>query len=836
MFKLQQHPNAMNSILKLKTTAFSILVLGFFFSAQMAYSQNGKIKKGDKLYEHLVYPGAIAKYERGLAKTQDLRAMERLADAYVQVSNSEKAEQWYGTIVKMKGAAPVNKLKYGQTLMANGKYDEAQKWFQAYLETGESPSMAARMVEACNFAEAARKEPSRYTVNSEPVNTGKSEFSPVMYQQGLIFTGERRGAFTRFINLRNNNNFYDLYYAQRDPNKKSGVKVKRLKGKVNRKFHEGPATVNKDQNTLYFTRSHFVKDKKGKMPINHSKLMILTAEKSKKKWKNINSLPFNSDNYSCGHPTLSADGQSLIFSSDIPGGFGGTDLYICTKQGDSWSTPQNLGSSVNSEGDEQFPYLHKSGALFFSSDGHAGFGGFDIFAAPVSGDRWGKAVNGGFGLNSQYDDFGITWLPNKSAGYFSSDREGDDNIYMFKRQMKINGTIVDKRTGKPLEGVTLSLLDASNHETKLVSDENGDFSYMAQWGKDYLLTANKNEYLQLRERVTTSNLSPLDDLNAKYEMEPDLILAVLGKVTDAETKAPIQDAKVSVISAKGLPYKTDAEGNYFAQVMEEQEYTVIIEKSGYVPQVFGFSTEGKKKSEDFTFNAPLVKGSAVIAEGKAFVNETRAPLAGVNVRSIDMGKQVELKGVLSRKDGRFWHVLNPAVDQILIGSKVGFFSARAELPDMDSTMAGQRISVEIGMVPYEVGALVKIIYYDYNKSDIKRVASKDLYEIVYFLQDNPEASVQLSSYTDSRGGDKYNERLSQQRADAAARYISSKNISRSRVASKGYGETNLVNKCKDGVKCTDEEHSANRRTEIRITKLDLGKVREGGLPVGYFKE
>lgn len=836
MFKLQKHSNTMNSILKLKTISFSFLLFGIFLIAQIANAQNAQIRKGDKLYEHLVYPSAITKYERGLAKSHDLRAMERLADAYVQVSNKEKAEQWYGMIVKMNGSAPINKLKYGQMLMANGKYDEARKWFQAYLETGESPSMAARMVEACNFAESARKEPSRYTISPEPLNSGKSEFSPVLYQQGLIFTGERRGAFTRFINLRNNNNFYDLYYAQREPNKKAGVVVKRLKGKVNRKYHDGPATLSSDQNTLLFTRSHFVKEKKGKTPINRSKLMVLSAQKVKKKWKNIESLPFNSDNYSCGHPAISADGNTLIFASDIPGGFGGTDLYLCKKTGDAWGTPQNLGSAVNSEGDEQFPYLHKNGTLFFASDGLPGFGGFDIFAASPQGDRWSKAQNAGYGLNSQYDDFSLTWLPSKSAGYFSSDRDGNDNIYMFKRQMKIEGTIVDQRTKKPIGGATMTLLDASNHETKVVSAEDGKFSYMVEWGKDYLLTGEKAEYLQLRERVMTSNLSPLEDLKASYEMEPELRLAVLGAVTDAETKAPIEGANVRVIAAKSLPYPSDAQGNYYAEVMEEQEYTVIVSKSGYIPQIFSFSTEGKVKSEEFRFDAPLVKGNAVLVEGKAFVNETRAPLAGVHVRSVDLSKNEELKGVLSRKDGRFWHVLNPALDQILIGSKIGFFAARAELPDMDSTTTDTTITVEIGLVPYEVGALVKIIYYDYNKSDIKRLASKELFEIIYFLQDNPEASVQLSSYTDSRGGDAYNEKLSQQRADAAAGYIVRKGISRSRVASKGYGETNLVNGCKDNVECSDEEHSANRRTEIRITKLDLGKVGKASTPIGFLEE
>jgi outer membrane protein OmpA-like peptidoglycan-associated protein len=797
------------------------------------WSQNGHLKKGDKYYEKLVYPEAVYHYEKALKKAQDLRAMERLADSYEQLSNLEKAEQWFAEVVKTKGATPVDKIRYALTLKANGKYAEARKWFEAYLETGENPGRAARMIESCDFAVEGKKDSLRYQISPEPLNTKGSEFGPVLFQQGLIFVAQRRPGGKRVMNVRNDDRFYDLYYAERKPGSKSGVKVKSLKGKVNRKFHEGPADLANKQTMLYFTRSNFVKEMKGMTTVNQSRLKIFATEYIRKKWKNLTSMPFNSESYSCGHPTLSPDGNTMVFASDILGGFGGTDLYLVTKDSSGWGSPKNLGSNINTEGDEQFPYLHSGGTLFFASTGQPGFGGFDIFAASKEGAMWGKATNAGYGVNSSHDDFSITWMPGKSSGYFASNRTGDDNIYMFKRQMKMNGTIVDRRSGKPLEAVSISILDASGKETKYVTDAKGQFSHVAEWGKEYLVNADKSAYLTVRERLNTSEVSPLEDLNRTFQMEEDLVLAVLGQVTDADTKTPIVGASVRVIGSKERPLVTDAQGNYYAQVEAEKEYAVIVQRAGYVPQIFNFSTEGKKKSEDFKFNAPLQKGNAVLLQGKAFVKENNASLQGVNVRAIDIDQQLELRAALTRKDGRFWMVTDPKVEQVLIGSKVGYFASRAELPKMDSTTTDTTINVEIGMVPYEIGALVKTIYYDYNKSDIKRLGTEDLLEIVYFLQDNPEASVQLSSYTDSRGGDSYNAQLSQRRADAAVNYIVRKGVENKRVAAKGFGETNLVNKCIDGVECTDEEHAANRRTEIRITKLDLGMVPQEQ-HIGYF--
>lgn len=811
----------------MKNIYYLLILLFSLGLGNFADAQNGRLKRGDKFYESLAYPLAISNYEKGLKKDRELRAMERVADAYKNIGDTEGAEKWYSELVKTKGSAPINKFYYGEMLKANGKYTQARRWFEAYLQTGENPKRAATFIESCDYAMELKGDSSRYQIKPVDFNAGQSDMAPVLTRQGMVYTSSRKRGFgSRFINLRDREkNFYDIYLVERNTSKK-GYKVKPLKGKVNTRFHEGPAVFTPKGDKLFFTRSNFTKGKAGEDSRGINRLKIYSATKSGSKWKNVEELPFNDDLYSCGHPTLSKDGDMMVFSSDIPGGFGGTDLYVSKYDGKSWSTPVNLGSEINTQGDEEFPYLHSSGALFFSSNGHPGMGGLDIFAAQQNGERWGDPKNAGYPMNSSKDDFGVAYNKDTPSGYFTSNRSGNDDIYTFKRKMMLKGTIVDSRTGKPLKNANVTIMDINSRETKFKTGPDGTFSMVAEWGKDYFATVNREEYLQLREKLETKSVGALDDLEVTLPLERDMIFTLSGNIKDAETGSAIKEANIRVISYRESRILSDNKGAYFSELEENSEYTVIIMKDGYIPQLASVTTVGKQDPEDFIVNASLEKGRYLMAEGRAFKMENKEALPGVNVRAIDVVNGKEKKTTVSRTDGRFWVVLDPTIEQMLIGSKQGYFAARAELPLPEDFKGDTTVQVELPMVPYEIGALVKIIYFDYDKSDITKIASKDLYEIIYFLEDNPEASVDLASHTDSRGGDKYNKDLSQSRSDAAVGYIVNRGIENARILAKGYGEKQLVNKCGDGVNCDETEHALNRRTEIRVTKLDLGKVDE----------
>jgi len=801
------------------------LLLTVFLGMSLSLTaQNRHLRKADKLYEALVYPLAIKSYEKGLKEERDLRSMERIADAYKDIGDPVGAERWYGELVASKGSAPINKFYYGEVLMRNGKYDEARKWFEAYMATGENPKRAASFIEACDLAAEIKQDSSRYAIKRADFNVGESDFSPIITRQGMVYTSSRKRGFgSRFINMRDKEKFfYDLYRVERNSSK-VGYKVKPLKGKVNTRFHEGPAVFTKDGNTLYFTRSNFYKGEKGEDTRGINRLKIFSAKRVGKKWKEIEELPFNDPSYSCGHPALSPDGMTMVFVSDIPGGFGGSDLYMSKFDGKNWGTPINLGSEINTQGDEEFPYLHPAGALFFSSEGHPGMGGLDIFAAQADGDRWGNPINAGYPMNSSRDDFGVVWSKGKPKGYFSSNRNGNDDIYSFSRQMYIQGTVVDSRTNLPLENAKVSILDANGRESKITTDKDGRFKAPGTW---YYCTVNKNEYIQLRKKLDTKEVSALEDYDTVLPLERDMIFTISGNVKDAATGESLRGADIRLIGSMDKTFQSDKKGSYFEDLEENTEYTVIIMKDGFVPQVASVTTVGKTDPEDFIVNADLVRGNYMLVEGRSFLRESGKSLAAVNVRGVDTENRQETKSTVSRTDGRFWVVLDPKVEQTLIGSKVGFFSSRADLPSPSAFSGDTTVKVELPMVPYEIGALVKIIYYDYNKSDITKVAGSDLFEIIYFMKDNPEVSVDLSSYTDSRGGTDYNKKLSQRRSDASVGYIVNRGIGDKRIKAKGFGESQPVNQCIDGRNCSEELHSLNRRTEIRVTQLDLGKVEE----------
>jgi outer membrane protein OmpA-like peptidoglycan-associated protein/tetratricopeptide (TPR) repeat protein len=792
-----------------------LLVLLLAAFTQMA-AQNASLRRGDHFYEATIYPKAVKSYERGLKRQPDQRAIERLGDAYRQLGLTHKAEACYAEAVKSPDVATSIKLHYADMLKANGNYDAAQQWYQAYLLMGAEPNRAARAIQGCELSRTALADSSQFSIARLSFNTSGSEFGPAIYQNGLLVAMEKRGGLRRALNLRNYNHFYDLYFVrQRDAG--NGYRTKRLKGKVNGPYHEGPSALNSLQNELYFTRSFFVKGKSSLEPRDQSRLKLMRATFARGRWQNIVEMPFNSDAYSCGHPALDSEAQLLVFASDLPGGFGGTDLYMCMREGFGWSNPLNLGPEINTEGNERFPFLHEDGTLFFASDGLPGLGGLDLFFAAAKGDGWHNPQNLGYPLNSRSDDFSLAWHRNRATGYLASDRAGNDDIYSFRRQCKLEGTVVDARSGLPISGARINLRAVNGQDAQYSTPFDGRFEHACTWGDTYLVEVKAPGFLPIQQQVHTNDIASYADKTVILRLQPDLIFTFSGAITDAKTKAPLPNAQLRVISSNQR-FEVDAQGKFDQALAQETDYTVLVTAPGHIPQFFRMSTVGRKVTERWVFNPQLEPGNYLLVEGKTMLNPDNKPVAGADVAAIAAASREELASQISREDGRFWHILQPGSSQYLVTTHPGHFVTRTALP---TTPRGQdtTITIDIPIVPYKVGAIVKTIYYDYNKSDLLDLASTDLNDIVYFLKANPEASVELSSHTDSRGGDTFNAQLSQSRADAAVNYIVSKGVERKRIVAKGYGESALVNGCKDNVPCSESEHGMNRRTEIKVIRI-----------------
>ncbi len=281
------------------------------------------------------------------------------------------------------------------------------------------------------------KKSEKFRVNILNINSPYSDYAPSFYNGELVFASSRSiNSMSKSFDEVSNQPFLDLYTTAKKSDKQ---RIKKLKGTVNTKFHESSVAFSKDQKTIYFTRNNYSKKKSRIHGSGTVLLKIYKAEYDNGRWKNVEELPFNSDEYSIAHPAISPDGKSLYFASDMPGSYGKSDLYVVTINEDgSYGEPKNLGESINTDGRETFPYVSDQGRLFFASDGHAGMGGLDIFMALPNQHGSTVAYNLGNPINSSKDDFTFIINEEYKIGYFSSNRNGskeDDDIYGF-RQLK----------------------------------------------------------------------------------------------------------------------------------------------------------------------------------------------------------------------------------------------------------------------------------------------------------------------------------------------------------------------------------------------------------------
>ena len=316
----------------------------------------GGYSKAEKLYNSLAYHEAIPLYEKYLEKHDSARAMAHLGDCYRLTSKYDKAEYWYGKAVAKGEVEPKYKLYLAQMQQVNGKYDEAAKWYAKYKEEVPEDRRSTNEMKACSDYGQFLLSRDRYTVKNLDFNSAGYDFSSTSFDGGLIFSSSRDSA--KAISREHTwtgTEFFDMWYIKGD--KSSFGKPQRMKGDAATKYHEGAISFTGDNKKVLFTRNNFYNNKVKTSTDKIVKLKIYESEVEGRDWKNDKNFPFNNDEYSVGHPALTADGNTLYFVSDMPGGYGSTDLYVTKKEGESWSTPKNLGPDINTEGREMFPYV-----------------------------------------------------------------------------------------------------------------------------------------------------------------------------------------------------------------------------------------------------------------------------------------------------------------------------------------------------------------------------------------------------------------------------------------------------------------------------------------------
>lgn len=343
-----------------------------------AFAQTLKLDKANRYYENLEFIKAIPLYLEVLENEEISSVKEKLANCYRLINDASGAEKWLQEVVKDGKSDDIYSLFYGQTLMENEKYAEASYWLNQFSANNPSHRQARNLLYAAENIMELKGRSTGCTVTALPnsVNSEYSEMGPMFYQDGLIFSSDKDTSVLKYLHSWTGRSMYDLYTTS-DNGDGSFTQAKRGKyGSVGTaRFHEGPVSFTDDENTMFYTRNNFAKGAGvGRDSGGTIRLKIYEAEMQNGRWVTVDSLPFNSNEYSTAHPAVSADGMKLYFSSDMPGGYGGFDLYVSERTGSGWATPVNLGPEVNTEGDEVFPFHHGSGDLYFSSDGLVGCG------------------------------------------------------------------------------------------------------------------------------------------------------------------------------------------------------------------------------------------------------------------------------------------------------------------------------------------------------------------------------------------------------------------------------------------------------------------------------
>jgi len=478
---------------------FTIALLSSF----ILIAQNKDTKKADKHFLRFEYVDAAEDY---LDLVQDKKGStyvySRLADCYYNIFNTREAERWYAKALA-GSEDPELIYKYSQMLKANGKFNQSNEWMRKFSASRPEDIRALAFKSNPNYLAKILDKRKKFNVQNLEINSQNSDFGGTLLNGKLYIVSARNNA--RKTYGWNEEPFLDILEI---PVRTDGVygDAYLLGDKINTKFHEGTVAFSPDGETMYFSRESFSENLYEKDSITNNKFGVMNLFKATKTyglWDNVKPLPFNSSKYNTSGPSMSKDGKTLYFHSDMPGGFGLADIYkVEIKTDGTYGEPVNLGQKVNTKGQERFPFDGSDGNLYFSSDGHLGLGGLDVFFTKEIDGKMAPVRNIGIPVNSSADDFAFT-IYDYGEGYVSSNRmggRGSDDIYSIKKlqpicDVLIAANIIDAKTASPLIGASATLYDSQgNTLSTKVTDDYGIAEFVIECNEDIEIEASFNDY------------------------------------------------------------------------------------------------------------------------------------------------------------------------------------------------------------------------------------------------------------------------------------------------------------------------------------------------------
>lgn len=477
-----------------------------------------RLNQGEQAYNRMAYDKASAKYAAVPKALMGRDARLHAAEAARLRASDVDAAAWFASADSLGALNGSDAMHFGQVLMRLKRSAEAADVFGRILAENPEDRTAQDLYASCLSTKSFFKDTTRFTINELVLPGIRNVFSATPYKQGLLVVGEQEAPLAT-TNPWNGMSYLDLYYSE----KKTIVtwlEAQPVPGKVNGTYHEGPVAISADGKTMYFTRSHYTDRKLAKDEDDVSHLMLFRASlNGEGEWDDVRAFAYNGLDFSTGHPALSADGRTLYFASDRPGGHGGTDLWMSTDNGTGWTEPVNLGPTVNTPGNELFPTINGN-TLYFASTAHENMGGLDIFSTTVQHERWTEPENLGYPMNTPHDDFAFVMEAGGNSGYLSSDRSGSDRIHAFtlnERIFMLNALVMDSSNFLP--HVEAKLVNVETlEENAALTDKDGRVMFPLAPESTYDLTVQREGYLAARKRISTKGLAVSDTLEARLNL------------------------------------------------------------------------------------------------------------------------------------------------------------------------------------------------------------------------------------------------------------------------------------------------------------------------------
>ena len=495
---------------------FAILLFSISISL---VGQDKLIKNADRRFKMRDYEKAMEMYEDALAqKPGSYHIIKRLVQCNEGIGNTGVAEDWLKKLFDIGRVTTTDYYLYSQLLLSNGKYKEALDWLNKFEEKKPGDKKIEPAKQQIEYIKNLVKDSSAFKITSVAINTPGSELGTCYYKNGVIFSSTSLGHKNGDSKLAPNNlPFLDLFFADEISD---GVLANPVPfaPRLKTEFNDGPVAYDPADDIFYITRFAPNKaDVKEGEDVFH--LQIVKAENRDGEWVPHGNFFMNSPNYSVAHPSISPDGNRLYFVSDMPGGYGGYDIYFCYKTVGKWSQAYNVGPVVNSRKNEFFPFIASDGSLYFSSDGHNGLGALDIYVATPEKGVFTNVRNMGYPINSTKDDVAFTLNSKSTKGYFSSNRVNDDGFYDILSlelnfiPINIAGVVKDNATKETIKDVLVELKDGTG---KLVGEStskaDGSFSCIINKIPTLFLEAKSDSFMPLKTQVDLVQIKPNEEI------------------------------------------------------------------------------------------------------------------------------------------------------------------------------------------------------------------------------------------------------------------------------------------------------------------------------------